>query len=85
MAWHSDDEKTLEEKGTIASLSFGATRRFLFKHKATKYKVPLVLEAGSLLAMKGVTQDHWHHRLPTTKKVSTPRVNLTFRTMVNNK
>jgi len=40
------------------------------------------LEAGSLLVMHGVTQDHWHHALPKTKKVTRPRINLTFRTML---
>jgi len=79
MAYHSDDEKTLGKNTSIASLSFGAERRFLFKHKTTKDKVTLELEHGSLLLMAGVTQTHWLHRLPTTKKVHKPRVNLTFR------
>ena len=30
MAWHSDDEKTLEPDGAIASLSLGAERKFCF-------------------------------------------------------
>ncbi len=33
MAWHSDDEKELAPGNAIASLSFGATRKFAFKHK----------------------------------------------------
>lgn len=82
MAWHSDDEKTLERNGAIASLSFGAERKFSFKHKRTKETVSLVLENGSLLVMKGSTQSNWLHRLPPTKKVQQPRVNLTFRTIV---
>lgn len=82
MAWHSDDEKTLAHHSAIASLSFGAERRFSFKHKRTKEPVSLVLEHGSLLVMKGATQINWLHRLPPTKKISTPRVNLTFRTIV---
>jgi alkylated DNA repair dioxygenase AlkB len=81
MAWHSDDEKALTKNGTIASLSFGAERKFCFKHKKTKETVCLLLEHGSLLAMKGATQTNWLHRLPPTKKVNSPRVNLTFRTM----
>ena len=81
MAYHSDSEKDLKKNGTIASLSFGAERKFLFKHKTTKEKVDLFLEHGSLLVMKGTTQTHWLHRLPPTKKVDTPRVNLTFRTI----
>jgi alkylated DNA repair dioxygenase AlkB len=81
MAWHSDDEKALAKNGTIASLSFGAERKFCFKHKQTAVTVCLLLEHGSLLIMKGATQTNWLHRLPPTKKINTPRVNLTFRTM----
>lgn len=79
MAWHSDDEKELAKEGAIASLSFGAERRFLFRHRHTKEQIELSLAAGSLLVMRGVTQTHWLHSLPKMKKVRTPRVNLTFR------
>ncbi len=81
MAWHSDGEKALKKNGAIASLSLGAERKFAFKHKATKETVSLILERGSLLVMKGTTQTNWLHRLPPTKKVKSPRVNLTFRTI----
>ncbi|RYM31446.1 alpha-ketoglutarate-dependent dioxygenase AlkB [Brumimicrobium glaciale] len=81
MAWHSDGEKDLKKNGAIASLSFGAERKFLFKHKASKQNVSVILEKGSLLVMKGTTQTNWLHRLPPTRKVKTPRVNLTFRTI----
>lgn len=82
MAWHSDGETDLKKDGAIASLSFGAERKFSFKHKVTAEKAELVLEHGSLLLMKDTTQTHWLHRLPPTKKITTPRVNLTFRTIV---
>ena len=82
MAWHSDGEKDLKKDGAIGSLSFGAERKFAFKHKRTSEVVPIILEHGSLLVMKGSTQTHWLHRLPPTKKVLKPRVNLTFRTIV---
>mgnify|MGYP003646776635 CR=1 FL=1 len=82
MAWHSDAEKDLKKNGAIASVSFGAERKFAFKHKVSKETVTQVLENGSLLIMKGTTQTHWLHRLPPTKLVSKPRVNLTFRTIV---
>jgi alkylated DNA repair dioxygenase AlkB len=82
MAWHSDDEKALSKNGAIASLSFGAERKFCFKHKQTAATVCLLLEHGSLLVMKGATQTNWLHRLPPTKKINTPRVNLTFRTII---
>jgi len=82
MAWHSDGEKTLKKHGAIASLSFGAARKFAFKHKTSKEIVSLVLEHGSLLVMKDATQTHWLHRLPPTKLILKPRVNLTFRSIV---
>jgi alkylated DNA repair dioxygenase AlkB len=82
MAWHCDAERDLKKDGAIASLSFGAERKFAFKHKLSKEKVELYLENGSLLVMKDTTQTHWLHRLPPTKKVRTPRVNLTFRTIM---
>jgi alkylated DNA repair dioxygenase AlkB len=56
MGWHIDDEKTLGTNNTIASLSFGAERKFSFKHKQTKQTVSLVLEHGSLLIMKDATE-----------------------------
>lgn len=81
MAWHSDGETDLKKDGAIGSLSFGAERPFAFKHKQSNEKAVLLLEHGSLLVMKGTTQTHWLHRLPPTKKVTAPRVNLTFRTI----
>lgn len=82
MAWHSDAEKDLKKNGAIGSMSFGAERKFAFKHKETKETVSLILEHGSLLVMKDTTQSHWLHRLPPTKLVSKPRINLTFRTII---
>ncbi|MDN3494143.1 alpha-ketoglutarate-dependent dioxygenase AlkB family protein [Winogradskyella bathintestinalis] len=84
MAWHSDAEKDLKKNGAIGSLSFGAERKFSFKHKTSKQTVSVQLEKGSLLVMKGATQTHWLHRLPPTKKVKIPRINLTFRTIESN-
>lgn len=83
MAWHSDGEKDLKKNGAIASLSFGAERKFAFKHKETKEKIELILEHGSLLVMKDTTQTYWLHRLPPTKRIIKPRINLTFRTIVD--
>lgn len=82
MAWHSDDEKALDRNSAIASVSLGAERKFCFKHKRTHESVSLVLESGSLLVMKHATQTHWLHCLPKSKKITTPRINLTFRTIV---
>lgn len=82
MAWHSDDEKSLGLNTCIASLSFGAERKFSLKHKVSKDTISQLLENGSLLIMKGATQSNWLHCLPKTKKVTTPRINLTFRTII---
>jgi alkylated DNA repair dioxygenase AlkB len=82
MGWHSDDEKSLGKNNTIASLSLGAERKFLFKHKQTKQIVSLLLEHGSLLVMKGATQSNWLHSLPKSKDVIDSRINLTFRTIL---
>jgi alkylated DNA repair dioxygenase AlkB len=82
MAWHSDGEKNLKKNGAIGSLSFGAERKFAFKHKQTNEVVNVLLEHGSILVMKDETQTNWLHRLPPTKVVLSPRVNLTFRTIV---
>lgn len=82
MAWHCDDEKSLGKDTTIASLSFGAQRKFSLKHKVDKETRSVLLAHGSLLVMKGTTQTNWLHSLPKTKRITRPRVNLTFRTMI---
>lgn len=81
MAYHSDGEKMMKKDGSIASLSLGAERKFSFKHKKNKQRVDVILERGSLLVMKEGTQTNWLHRLPPTRKVNSPRINLTFRTI----
>lgn len=81
IAWHSDREKTLLDNSPIASLTLGAARKFSFKHKKIKKRIDIILENGSLLLMKGTIQKNWLHRLPPTKKVFSPRINLTFRTI----
>lgn len=81
MGWHSDDEKSLGHNPCIASLSFGAERKFSFKHKNNEQQVSLILEDGSLLVMKDGTQANWLHSIPKSKKITAPRINLTFRTI----
>ncbi|HEU0137067.1 MAG TPA: alpha-ketoglutarate-dependent dioxygenase AlkB [Flavobacterium sp.] len=82
VSWHSDNEKALGTNTIIASISLGAERKFMFKHKNTKETIPVFLENGSLLVMQGETQQHWLHSIPKTKKISTPRINLTFRKFI---
>ncbi len=78
--WHADNEKELGKNPTIASVSLGEERWFHFKHKKDKsLRQKILLQNGSLLIMKGKTQDHWLHQIPKTKKVISPRINLTFR------
>lgn len=85
MSWHSDAEAELGRQPAIASVSLGAERRFVFKHKASGEKIELQLESGSLLLMAGETQKNWLHSLPKTKKVKEPRINLTFRKILKSK
>jgi len=74
-------DRDIESKNSADLLLKKFNNRFIFKHKKTQEKVEVVLEHGSLLVMKDVTQSFWLHRLPPTKKVQTPRINLTFRTI----
>ncbi|GAB1346995.1 alpha-ketoglutarate-dependent dioxygenase AlkB family protein [Cloacibacterium normanense] len=84
MSWHSDNEKEILKHSAIASVSFGAERKFGFKHNFSKEEISLMLENGSLLIMKDETQIYWKHKLYTNAKIIEPRINLTFRIIVNN-
>lgn len=79
MGWHKDDEAELGERPTIASVSLGASRRFLFRHTKSKEKREFLLSHGALLVMAGQTQTYWQHALPKTQKPVGARINLTFR------
>ncbi|OZV67503.1 alpha-ketoglutarate-dependent dioxygenase AlkB family protein [Winogradskyella aurantia] len=82
--WHGDNEKELGMNPVIASLSLGEVRPFHFKHRKLKeerYKINL--QHGSLLLMKGEMQHHWLHQIAKTKKKIDPRINLTFRRLLN--
>lgn len=84
MGWHSDDERELGETPTIASLSFGGTRRFLLRHRTRGDLDTLELRPGhgSLLLMAGTTQSAWKHSVPKTARPVDTRLNLTFRTIL---
>ena len=81
MGWHQDNEKEMVAGSSIASLSFGAVRKFAFKHAKTNERLDIELAHGSLLDMKGAIQAHWYHSLPKTTRVKQMRINLTFRLM----
>lgn len=82
VGWHADNEASNGREPTIASLSFGASRRFDFRHRESKKTVRIQLDPGSLLIMSGLSQHCWVHQLPRTKRVTEPRINLTFRHVV---
>ena len=82
MGWHADNEKEIIADSSIASVSIGAKRNFLFKHRESGEKHSILLENGSLLEMKAPIQRHWLHSLPKTAKVKEARINLTFRQML---
>lgn len=80
VSWHSDDEPELGTNPVIASVSFGAARKFQFKHKHNAdLRSAVELTHGSLLLMRGATQHFWKHQIPKTTKPLGPRINLTFR------
>jgi alkylated DNA repair dioxygenase AlkB len=83
MGWHADNEPELGPNPVIASLSFGARRRFTLKPRSgQEERVEFELECGSLLVMRGDTQRHWLHQLPRAARVREARINLTFRDIV---
>jgi len=79
MSWHTDAEKELGKNPIIASVNFGATRKFQLRHLKTKEKLELELSNGSLLIMQGELQHYWEHQIPKTKTPVSERINLTFR------
>jgi len=80
MGWHRDNEKELGKFPVIASLSFGAARKFQLREYATKENTrTLFLEHGHLLVMRGETQQYWEHRVPKDIRAPHSRVNITFR------
>lgn len=87
MGWHADNEPELGPSPIIASVSLGATRRFRLRPRDPQYPphapVSLDLSAGSLLLMRGSTQQHWLHAVPKTARPTAPRLNLTFRLVMH--
>jgi alkylated DNA repair dioxygenase AlkB len=79
ISWHTDAEKELGINPVIASVNFGATRKFQLRHINTKEKLEIELTHGSLLIMQGELQHFWQHQVPKTSKVVNERINLTFR------
>lgn len=83
MGWHADDEPELGPDPTIASVSLGASRRFVLRSKDDRRaKWEVVPEHGSLIVMRGDLQHHWQHQVPRTARPVGPRINLTFRKVV---
>jgi alkylated DNA repair dioxygenase AlkB len=80
MGWHADDETQLGKNPVIASVSFGATRRFRLRHRKQRESgVTIDLTHGSLLLMAGATQQHYVHAVPKTALAVGERINLTYR------
>jgi alkylated DNA repair dioxygenase AlkB len=83
MGWHSDDEKELGPDPTIASISFGSERDLVFRNKITKETIAIPQTNGCLILIDGETQKNWQHSIKKTQKVIGPRINLTFRNIIN--
>lgn len=82
MSWHSDDEPELGPEPFIASISLGASRTFRMRQKGDRVSQAWILNHGSLLIMKGRSQQDWEHCIPKTKKTADLRINLTFRFII---
>lgn len=81
VAWHSDKEHKIGSNPNIASVTFGQTRPFRFRHKMDKSvpQLEIPLHHGTLLVMSGTTNTYWEHHIPKSAKTMLPRINLTFR------
>lgn len=79
ISWHTDAEKELGENPLIASVNFGAERKFQIRHNETNEMHEIILKNGSLLIMKGELQHFWKHQVPKQKGIIKERINLTFR------
>jgi alkylated DNA repair dioxygenase AlkB len=81
VAWHSDKEHRIGKNPCIASVTFGQTRPFRFRHKSDKSvpQLEIPLHHGTLLLMSGTTNTYWEHHIPKSAKEMLPRINLTFR------
>ena len=82
MGMHSDDEPELGPDPAIASLSYGASRSFVLRHKRNKRTVKLDLHDGSLLLMSGALQSNWLHGINKSTRSIGERLNLTLRFVV---
>jgi alkylated DNA repair dioxygenase AlkB len=82
ISWHTDAEKELGKNPIIASVNFGATRKFQLRHIHSKEKLEIELTHGSLLIMQGELQHYWQHQVPKTAQIVTERINLTFRVII---
>lgn len=81
VGWHRDSDYTHGGQPDIASVSFGATRRFELRDRAGRERLAVDLESGSVLLMTGEAIARWWHRVPKTSRPVGTRVNLTFRHM----
>jgi len=85
IGFHSDSESDLHDDAFIVSVSLGANRDFVFKHIESGEKISINLKSGSVLLMGGDCQKNWTHGLPKRLKIKNPRINLTFRSIINRK
>jgi len=84
ISWHTDEEPELGRNPVIGSVSFGGARRFMFRHRQDhELKAEVELTHGSFLLMAGETQHFWQHKIPKTSRQVEPRINLTFRDIID--
>ena len=83
MGWHSDNERELGPNPTIASISLGSERDLVFRNRINKEVLPIPQTHGCLILIDGKTQKNWQHAIKKTRKVIGPRINLTFRNIID--
>ncbi len=83
MGFHADDEAELGEEPQVASVSFGASRRFRLKPKKQGRATTLELQDNTLLLMRGSTQQTYVHGVPKQAEITGRRLNLTFRRILS--
>ncbi len=84
IGWHSDAKNGMSAADGgphVFSISLGATRKFRLRDKFEPkgWKEELILKSGNMVHMQRDCQDLYKHCVPVEKKVTEPRINLTFR------
>ncbi|MEE3010529.1 MAG: alpha-ketoglutarate-dependent dioxygenase AlkB [Pseudomonadota bacterium] len=83
MGWHRDNEPELGPAPWVLSYNLGAERDFALRRYGEHRQSDLItLGHDELLVMSPEVQRHYEHARPRRRRVTAPRLNLTFREIV---